>query len=232
MSSGVCVSIVLACLFVVACLFICSFCYIKCLLSYLMGDKKVRENITWGEETLFLSEEYGGVHVTHTHTHTRTHTHTHFSEVNVQNVRTCWRIIYMFVCSATSCLGVVNIDIDQNHQQRWSRPGSAINEVRTCQLNPGQREEANVCFSIAASSQRGLGSGLTPGLTALPDHMRTWGSVIKMVWNPPRSLKRWLSFFVGDLCGYNFIRSAGRWKCDIWTEGVIYTLLLLPTDAR
>lgn len=43
----------------------------------------------------------------------------------------------------------------------------------TCQLNPGQREEANVCFNITASSQRGLGSGLTPGLTALPDHTLT-----------------------------------------------------------
>lgn len=89
----------------------------------------------------------------------------------VQNIRTCWRIIYMFVCSLTSCLGVVNVDIDQNHQLWWSPPGSSINEVRTCQLNPGQIEEANVCFNVTASSQRGLGSGLTPGLTALPDHI-------------------------------------------------------------
>ena len=40
------------------------------------------------------------------------------------------------------------------------------------QLNPGQREEANVCFNITAKSQGRLGSGLTPGLTELPDHSR------------------------------------------------------------
>ncbi len=89
----------------------------------------------------------------------------------VHNIRSCWHIIYMFVCSPTSCLGVVNVDIDQNHQLWWSPPGSAITEVWACQLNPGQREEANVCLNIAASYQEGLGSRLTPGLTALPNHI-------------------------------------------------------------
>ncbi|KAG8000229.1 hypothetical protein GBF38_002434 [Nibea albiflora] len=64
---------------------------------------------------------------------------------------------------------------------------NSINEVRTCQLNPGQIEEANVCFNVTASSQRGLGSGLTPGLTALPDH------ILK---DRPEEM---YCFFVGDL---------------------------------
>lgn len=34
----------------------------------------------------------------------------------IQDIRMCWCIIYMFVCSPTSCLCVVNVDIDQNHQ--------------------------------------------------------------------------------------------------------------------
>lgn len=117
-------------------------------------------------------------HFLDTHTHLRGEINVCLSDLSadshpVQSVRTCWRIIYMFVCSPTSCLGVVNIDIDQNHQLWWSPPGSTINEVWTCQLNPGQREEDNVCINITASSQRGLGSGLTPGLTALPDHKAT-----------------------------------------------------------
>ena len=54
-----------------------------------------------------------------------------------------------------------------------TEPAWQHHQVRTeaCQLNPGQREEANICFNITASSQRRLGSGLTPGLTTLPDHI-------------------------------------------------------------
>lgn len=143
----------------------------------------LEETITWSDimwsDTIFIKRLWKYARSTHV---LAAHTDL-WGEINVslfdpsstnhpvQNIRTCWRIIYMFVCSPTSCLGVVNVDIDQNHQLWWSPPGSAINEVRACQLNPGQREEANVCFDITASSQRGLGSGLTPGLTALPDHI-------------------------------------------------------------
>lgn len=61
------------------------------------------------------------------------------SKLPVQSIRTRWCIIIMFVCSLTSCLTVVNIDIDQNHLLWWSSPGSTTSEVWTCQLNPGQR---------------------------------------------------------------------------------------------
>lgn len=75
----------------------------------------------------------------------------------------------MFVCSPTSCPGVDNVDIDQNHQLWRSPPGSNFTEVWTCQLNPGQMDEANVCFNIA-KPQGGLGSGVTPGSAELPHH--------------------------------------------------------------
>lgn len=139
----------------------------------------------------------------------------------VQNIRMCSRIIYMFVCSPTSCLGVVNVDIDQNHQLWRSLPGSTINEVQTCQLNPGQREEANVCFNISASSQRGLDIGLTPGLTALPDHTlwkQSWGNAMKRFCNPQRNIK-------GDRLSLlkTFFRSAGRSKSgDVYCKNICY----------
>lgn len=134
----------------------------------------------------------------------------------VQSVRTCWCIIYMFVCSPTSCLGVVNVDIDQNHQLWWSPPGSTINEVSTCQLNLGQREEeGNVCINMSASSQRGLGSGLTPGLTALPDHKatkrQTWLYLLAK-----RTLKSdWVSLFFSDFLFSGQLAGECR---NIWTE--------------
>lgn len=97
----------------------------------------------------------------------------------VHSVRTCCRIIYMFVCPPTSCLGVVSVDIDQNHQLWWSPPGSAVNGVPACQLNPGQRQEADISLNAAASSHGGSGGGLTPGLTAPPSRKatrrQTWG---------------------------------------------------------
>lgn len=129
----------------------------------------------------------------------------------VQSIRTCWCIIYMFVCSPTSCLGVANVDIDQNHQLWWSPPGSTINEVSPCQLNWGQREEGNVCINMSASSQRGLCSGLTPGLTVLPDHKATESGDLSKLTDKRclENSQKWLSFFV--LFRFSFLGSAGRW---------------------
>lgn len=181
------------------------------------------------------------------YTHTQTHADL-WGEINVslfdlftnirpvQSIRSCWCIIYMFVCSPTSCLGVVNVDIDQNHQLWWSPPGSSITQVRACQLNPGQREEAKFCFNTTASSREGLGSGLTPGLTALPDHIVTekpeeiWRKVLRDPW-------KWIEL----LCQRPFLIHFYWviWQVEVKQHldrvrelrGVIYMLLLLLTDS-
>lgn len=117
---------------------------------------------------IFLSKDYGNISP---RSNTVSVSVWRLDPVRKVRIRLC--VIYMFGRSPTSCLGVVYVYIDQNRQLSWSPPGSIINEVRMCQLNSGQREEGNVCINITASSQRGLGSGLTPGFTAQPDPKAT-----------------------------------------------------------